>query len=77
MIRTQVYLTERERSTLQQLARSTGKTQSELIRLAVDRLADQLLESDRVGLLQQAKGLWKERDDLPDWQALRREWSRG
>ena len=77
MIRTQVYLTERERATLQQLARSTGKTQSELIRIAVDRLADQFLKSDRVGLLQQAKGLWKERDDLPDWQALRREWSRG
>jgi hypothetical protein len=77
MIRTQVYLTERERSALQQLARSTGKTQSELIRIAVDRLADQLLKSDRVGLLQQTKGLWKERDDLPDWQALRHEWSRG
>ena len=45
--------------------------------VAVDRLADQFLKSDRGGVLQQAKGLWKERDDLPDWQALRREWSRG
>jgi hypothetical protein len=40
MLRTQIYLTEKERSGLSRMKAATGKKQSELIREAVDRLLD-------------------------------------
>lgn len=76
MIRTQVYLTARERNALQVLSRQTGKSQSELIRMAVDRLAEEYSEADRVSLLRRGRGLWKNRNDLPDARTLRAEWDR-
>ena len=76
MIRTQVYLTKGERKALQWLSRDTGKNQSELIRMAVDRLAEQHRESNRTTTLQAARGIWKNRDDLLDPAVLRKEWDR-
>ena len=31
---------------------------------------------DRLAKLRQACGIWRDRDDLPDFEALRREWDR-
>ena len=75
MVRTQVYLTEQERKALQRLSQETGKSQSELIRAAIDRFAQHHLQTDRKTLLQSARGMWKERKDL-SLEALRREWDR-
>ena len=67
MVRTQVYLTERERSELAALAKATGKKQSELIREAVDRLIEQsiakrpLFRSEK-----EARRLWQTR--LPHYE---------
>ena len=77
MVRTQVYLTEQERDELAALAKATGKKQSELIREAVDRLIEQSAGRRREGVLERAAGMWKDRDDLPDFRALRVEWDRG
>jgi predicted nucleic acid-binding protein len=41
MVRTQIYLTKKERDSLTALAKATGKRQSELIREAVDLLIEQ------------------------------------
>jgi hypothetical protein len=77
MVRTQVYLTEDERDGLDAAARSTGKKQSELIRDAVDRFLDLAQGHRRSAILKESVGLWRSRNDLPDFSAARRSWDRG
>ena len=76
MVRTQVYLTQRQRKELAAIARSSGKKQSELIREAVDLLIDQLGRSRREEVLSRSAGIWKNREDLPDFKAVRAGWDR-
>lgn len=76
MLRTQVYLTKDEREGLQELSRSTGKKQSELIRMAVDDLIEHASGRDRDLILRETAGMWKNRDDLPDFDAMRKSWDR-
>ncbi len=76
MVRTQIYLTEKEHKVLRSISVKTGKSQSELIREAIDQLVCQFEELDRKKLLKQARGIWQDRQDLPDLKKLRREWER-
>jgi hypothetical protein len=76
MVRTQIYLTEAERAALKAIARQTGQKQSELIRQAIDRLIEGFQPGERRARLQMARGMWRERDDLPDFKSLRRELER-
>ena len=76
MVRTQIYLTERQRDELAAIAKTVGKKQSELIREAVDHLIDQASHGRREAVLRQAAGIWKDRTDLPDFRATRAEWDR-
>ena len=76
MVRTQIYLTEDEKDGLDALAKSTDKKQSELIREAVDKLLDLSAGDRRKRILNEAAGMWKNRTDLPDFEALRRSWDR-
>ncbi len=76
MVRTQIYLTERQRNELAAIAKTAGKKQSELIREAVDRFIDQSGSSRRETVLREAAGIWKNRDDFPDFKAMRAEWER-
>lgn len=72
MIRTQIYLTEQEQSALKALTRQTGKSQSELIREAVDRLVAQHDSRSRLEKLRAARGMWKDRADTADFAETRR-----
>ena len=76
MVRTQIYLTGRQRDELDAIARASGKKQSELIREAVDRFIDQAGSSRRENVLREAAGIWKDRTDLPDFKATRADWER-
>lgn len=77
MQRTQIYLSEEERQGLQALALRSGRSQSALIREAIDAFLLQHQPQGRLARLRQARGLWATRPDLPDWQALRQELDRG
>jgi len=76
MERTQIYLTEEERRALKTLATRLDRSQSALIREAIDRYLDRYQEGNRLDLLRQARGLWADRRDLPDFEAVRRELDR-
>jgi len=76
MLRTQIYLTEKERKGLQSVARTTGRKQSELIREAVDRFLEHAQEGRRAAVLKEAAGMWRDRNDLPEAEELRRSWDR-
>ena len=77
MVRTQIYLTQQERTGLATLAAATGMKMSELVREAVNRLIAQSSPSRKEAVLSAAAGLWKDRSDLPDFAATRKGWDRG
>lgn len=73
MERAQVYLTAEEHEALAAIAARTKRTRSALIREAVDGFIVRYGASNRLELLRDARGMWRDRDDLPDFGALRRE----
>ncbi|MFO7767524.1 MAG: ribbon-helix-helix protein, CopG family [bacterium] len=76
MRRTQIYLTEEEREALRLLSEREGRPMSELIREAVDRYIARRSASTREEALRNARGIWRDRDDLPDFERLRAEFDR-
>ncbi len=76
MVRTQVYLSDRQRAKLAMIAKKTGKKQSEIIREAIDSLIDKNVHAEQKAALKAAAGIWKDRPDLPDYRENRSEWDR-
>lgn len=76
MTTTVVTLTEAEHTSLSAIARQTGKTEAEVLQEAVQHYIAQFQHANRKQLLQQARGMWSNRTDLPDATALRREFDR-
>ena len=77
MIRTQVYLTSLEKQKLNLLGKTLAASQSELIRQAIDEFIKNklTLDSEKDDALKAAKGLWANRNDLPNFTALRKEFN--
>ena len=77
MVRTQVYLTEEQERGLKQLAASSGRKQSELIREAVEGYLAERRPKDWRKALEAIRGMWADRDDLGDLHAeVGRDWER-
>ena len=72
----QVDLPEDASEQLRTIAQRTGKTQDELICEAIDHLIAQYQYQERKALMQEAKGIWKHRDDLVSTKELRDEFDR-
>jgi len=71
-----LHLTDQEQTALETMAQRAGKTPEELVQDAIKQLIAQFQSEDRLRLLQQARGMWKDRTDLPALTDLRREWDR-
>ena len=76
MQRTQIYLSESEKEGLQALSQRSGRSQSALIREAIDAYLQQNQPQKRLEQLRRARGIWTTRQDLPDWSSLRQELDR-
>ncbi|RKZ42714.1 MAG: CopG family transcriptional regulator [Candidatus Parabeggiatoa sp. nov. 3] len=72
MIETQIYLTEKESDSLQRLANQMGKTPNGLIQEAVAKLLSQFDEETLRKNRMAAAGIWRNRDDIPDLDNMRR-----
>jgi hypothetical protein len=71
-----LHLTEQEQTALESMAQRAGKTPDEFVHDAIKQLIEQFQSEDRLRLLRQARGMWKDRTDLPSLTDLRREWDR-
>ena len=76
MQRTQIYLTETQRKALQSIAHRLRRSQSDLIRSAVDEYIKRQSPEGRLELLRKGQAIWKGRRDLPALSTLRRELDR-
>ena len=76
MIRSQIYLTENERASLKNISSETGRSQSDLIREAVDTFIKKISKKNNNEQRQEAFGIWKEKSDIPDLRELRNEFDR-
>ena len=71
-----LHLTAQEQTVLETMAQHLGKTPEELVHDAVKQLIAQFQSEDRLSILRQARGMWKDRTDLPLLTDMRREWDR-
>jgi hypothetical protein len=76
MVRTQIYLTEKEKTGLESAALAQGKKQSDLIRTAIDDLLARQSTVNKSGIIDEIAGIWATRKDIPDVRRLRTGWRR-
>jgi hypothetical protein len=76
MVRTQVYLTEREKNALETVAAMRNVSQSVLIREAVDDLLSKQGTADKKSLIDDIAGIWANNKEVPDVRAMRAGWRR-
>ena len=70
--RTQIYLTREERFALEREARLQGRTKSQLIRDAIDRLYLQPQNAEVVEALTRSHGTWRREQSGAQWVERRR-----
>lgn len=79
MPQTTVNLSPENSQKLEVFASRTGKSQDDLVNEAVEQLelpASTSPIDDWKAAIMQAAGMWKDRDDLPDFEEIRRSWDR-
>jgi len=76
MVRTQIYITEEESTSIARLSQALGHGKSEIIRQAIDEFIHRRDSTKRLKALQAARGMWADRPDLPDARAMRASFDR-
>ena len=78
MRRTQLYLDPQQHDQATRLAAETGQTLSDIVRISLDEylLRRRRQRKEFIDALQQASGVWRNREDLPDLSASRRQHER-
>ncbi len=76
MAMAQIHLSDEEAQALGRLEQQTGKTRDELLHEAIIQLLSHVLPVNRLDLVRQARGIWKDRTDVPDVRTLRAEFDR-
>ncbi|MBV9865614.1 MAG: hypothetical protein JO316_09710 [Abitibacteriaceae bacterium] len=69
----QVTLTDTESQALENLSQLKGKPPEVLLHEAVEHILAQYQQERRLAVLRQARGMWRNREDLPTVEELRRE----
>ena len=69
-------LDDAQTAAIQEMSRATGKSPEELLQEGLELRAERARLDRRRERFARAFGLWKDRDDLPDFAALRRELDR-
>lgn len=73
---TQITLSESESEALKVLSRSQGKTPEETLHKAIAQFLKQHQSENCLAALHEARGIWQQRQDLPDFALVRSEWDR-
>jgi hypothetical protein len=76
MVRTQIYLTEEEKTGLESVALSRGIRQSEIIRKAIDDLLSRQGTVNKSEILDKISGVWATKKDIPDVRRMRAGWGK-
>ena len=76
MIKTEIELTEQQNTALQTLASQLGTQPIELIGQAINNLLTNWDQETRLQKMRVARGIWKNREDLPNFEELRHSWQR-
>jgi hypothetical protein len=71
-----VDLTESQVRAIRSLSRSNGKTEEDILREAVEQFLVRNTADDRLASLRKARGMWEDRQDLPNFAAIRAELDR-
>jgi hypothetical protein len=76
MVGNPISLSDVECQLLHSMSQLTGRTENELLHEALDLLKVQVDLESRRSLLREARGIWRDRDDLPTLAQLRSEMNR-
>jgi hypothetical protein len=72
----QIELSDRECVALENFAKESGKTPQTIVKEALEEILREDPDFDWKAALMSGAGMWKDRDDLPDFEQLRKEWDR-
>jgi predicted DNA-binding protein len=76
MLETQISLTEQIENALSEISQRTGKPVSELIHEAIEIFVSENQQINRRALMQKARGIWADREDVKSIESIRKEWDR-
>ena len=71
MVRTQIYITEEENTSIARISQALGHGKSEIIRQAIDEFIHRRDSAKRIKSLQTARGMWADHAGVPDVRAMR------